>query len=71
MNRDLKEGREQVRRKNISLRGSSKCKGSGVNEEGCSKNSKEVSGAGIEGEGKNRRRLSQRENVRLENVRLR
>lgn len=41
-----------MRRKNISLRGSRKCKGSGVSEEGYSKNCKEVRGAGIEGGGR-------------------
>lgn len=43
------DGREHKRRKNLLIRGSSKYKGPGVSEQGCSKNSKEASGSGTKG----------------------
>lgn len=43
------EIRKHEGRRSISVRGSSKCKGPGVSEHGCSKNCKEASGSGTEG----------------------
>lgn len=43
------EVREREGRRSISVRGSSKCKGPGVSEHGCSKNCKEARGSGTEG----------------------
>lgn len=42
----LKEVRECVRRRSISDRGRSRCKGPGVSEEECSKNSRKPVGLG-------------------------